>query len=232
MACARDPNDPGGEDAFETPKTPRMVLRDDEAGEELTPDTEQNVAEETDSVFRNFVYHMINNHRSDQDADDTPSLPELTAFNDPPFAPAAQVGRQLALIGDDINNRYEPQFNHMIYMLNLTPDTAYEAFAGVARKFFRDGVINWGRVITLLCFGYRMAVSVIQSGIRGFFAKIVGYVCKFIMAEKIAKWIADQGGWRAALRYIPESVGWPTIGAICGLASVAVIAAFFISRKH
>lgn len=62
-------------------------------------------------------------------------------------------------------------------------------------RLFRDGVIHWGRVITLLCFGYRMAVNVIQSGIRGFFAKIVGYVCKFIMTEKIAKWIADQGGW-------------------------------------
>lgn len=48
--------------------------------------------------------------------------------------PAAQIGRQLAVIGDDINDRYAPQFNRMIRMLNITPDTAYEAFAGVARK--------------------------------------------------------------------------------------------------
>ena len=50
------------------------------------------------------------------------------------FSPAAQIGRQLAMIGDDINDRYAPQFNSMIRMLQLTPDTAYEAFAGVARK--------------------------------------------------------------------------------------------------
>ena len=49
-------------------------------------------------------------------------------------SPAAQIGRQLAMIGDDINDRYAPQFNSMIRMLQLTPDTAYEAFAGVARK--------------------------------------------------------------------------------------------------
>ena len=44
------------------------------------------------------------------------------------------MGRQLAMIGDDINERYTPQFNNMIKMLQITPDTAYEAFAGVARK--------------------------------------------------------------------------------------------------
>lgn len=40
-----------------------------------------------------------------------------------------------------------------------------------------------------------MAVTVIQRGIRGFFSHIVGFVVKFILTEKIAKWIADQGGW-------------------------------------
>ena len=50
------------------------------------------------------------------------------------YSPAARIGRQLAMIGDDINDRYSPQFNQMIRTLNITPDTAYEAFAGVARK--------------------------------------------------------------------------------------------------
>lgn len=49
--------------------------------------------------------------------------------------------------------------------------------------------------MTLLCFGYRMAVTVIQRGIRGFFSQIVGFVCRFVFSERIARWIADQGGW-------------------------------------
>ena len=52
--------------------------------------------------------------------------------------PTWQVGRQLAMIGDDINDRYQPQFNQMISMLALTPDTAYEAFAGVVRKYVQS----------------------------------------------------------------------------------------------
>ncbi|KAK2188738.1 hypothetical protein NP493_123g00001 [Ridgeia piscesae] len=146
-------------------------------------------------------------------------------------SPAARIGRQLAMIGDDINDRYSPQFNQMIRTLNITPDTAYEAFAGVARKLFRDGNINWGRIITLLCFGYRMAVTVIQRGIRGFFSNIVGFVVKFIMTEKIAKWIAEQGGWRAVLLYVPETVGWPTICMILSIAAISIMSALFFSRK-
>ena len=48
---------------------------------------------------------------------------------------AAMIGRQLAVVGDDINSRYTTEFSQMIRMLHLTPETAYEAFAGVARKY-------------------------------------------------------------------------------------------------
>jgi len=53
------------------------------------------------------------------------------------YRSAALIGRQLAVVGDDINNRYAPEFSQMIRMLHLTPETAYEAFAGVARKYVR-----------------------------------------------------------------------------------------------
>lgn len=56
-------------------------------------------------------------------------------FNAPLFSSqASQVGRQLARIGDDINRRYADEFNDMINQLSITEDTAYEVFAGVARK--------------------------------------------------------------------------------------------------
>ena len=47
-----------------------------------------------------------------------------------------------------------------------------------------------------------MAVTVIQRGIRGFFSEIVGFVVRFVLSERIARWIADQGGW------VSESVSW------------------------
>ena len=50
------------------------------------------------------------------------------------FSPAARVGRQLAKIGDDINLRYQPEFDQMINQLDMSQSTAYDVFAGVAKK--------------------------------------------------------------------------------------------------
>lgn len=84
MACP-GPNDPG--DPFTPPKTPRMVLKDDAQSEQLTPDTEDNVGEQTDAVFRNFVYHMttMRSSRGAGDSQDSGDMPELTAFADQPY---------------------------------------------------------------------------------------------------------------------------------------------------
>jgi len=60
-------------------------------------------------------------------------------------------------------------------------------------------------VLTLLCFGYRIAVTVIQRGIRGFFTNVVGFVVHFIFTENIAKWIAEQGGWVCSFYSLPSS---------------------------
>jgi len=93
-----DPDDP-----FDPPKTPLMVLRDNPGGEdELSPDTENNVVEQTDGIFRNFVFYMQTLGRrgwmgrgwassdsdgADGDGVDVPlNLPELTAFVDQPLS--------------------------------------------------------------------------------------------------------------------------------------------------
>lgn len=78
-----DPNDQNN-----LPKTPMMVLKDDEIASELRPDTVENVVRQTDDIFRTFVHWMYTLYRTRQghDADDTPSLPEITAFNENPLA--------------------------------------------------------------------------------------------------------------------------------------------------
>ena len=62
-------------------------------------------------------------------------------------------------------------------------------------RLFREGGIHWGRIVTLLCYGYRLAITYLRRGIYGFFANIISWVVKFVVSERIAQWIADQGGW-------------------------------------
>lgn len=50
-------------------------------------------------------------------------------------------------------------------------------------------------MIALLGFGYRMAIYVYQHGIPGFLCRIARYVAEFMLRNRIAQWIAQQGGW-------------------------------------
>ena len=71
-----------------------------------------------------------------------------------------------------------------------------------------SGGVNWGRILTLFSFGYRIAVRVLQLGERiADFAQtlknVVSNVVTFIRdtSEGIARWIASQGGWVSFLEY-------------------------------
>lgn len=67
------------------------------------------------------------------------------------------------------------------------------------------GGINWGRILTLFSFGYRIAVRVLHlEGIVDFahtLKNVVSNVVTFIRdtTEGIARWIASQGGWVSLL---------------------------------
>jgi hypothetical protein len=45
-----------------------------------------------------------------------------------------RVARQLAIIADDVDARYSQEFNKMVRQLHVDQNTAYEAFATVARQ--------------------------------------------------------------------------------------------------
>ncbi|XP_022105981.1 bcl-2 homologous antagonist/killer-like isoform X2 [Acanthaster planci] len=177
-----------------------------ETTERLSPDTEDNVVEQTESIVRNYMFIRYQTDLQSEESElaiATPRIPEFQCFTANPLSPTSQIGRRLAQIGDEINSQYECEFRDMISQLRITPATAYEAFARVARRLFTQG-INWGRIAALLSFGYQVAISV-KAGIGEFIGKIIGSIVQFICTERIAQWISQQGGWRAALSYQLES---------------------------
>ncbi|KAK7500098.1 hypothetical protein BaRGS_00008645 [Batillaria attramentaria] len=227
MASWNGSSDSDGEepvDGFLKPSSAQMQLVP-RPPEEIHPDSEENVKEETEGVFMNFVYQTYRSDNIQQSYDNMPVDPALVDFPSIPDTSAAEIGRQLARIGDVINERYKDTFIDIIDSLGIGPDTAYEAFAEVAKRIFADG-INWGRILTLLSFGYRIAIQVLKnhaSRFAEFLGRICKYVLTFLISEKITRWIADHGGWRAALAYIP-SVDTSTFVTILGLAAVSIIA--------
>ncbi|XP_026720307.1 bcl-2 homologous antagonist/killer isoform X2 [Athene cunicularia] len=177
---------------------PRAHGRQGSNGRRLSQELNSDqVAEETEEVFRSYAFYRYQQEREER-GEEMPMDPEIAEIQQELGSTGSLVGRRLAIIGDDINERYDAEFRYMLKSLQPTKENAYEYFTRIASSLFESG-INWGRVIALLGFGYRMAIHVYQHGIPGFLRRIARYVAEFMLRNRIAQWIAQQGGWVAAL---------------------------------
>ncbi|XP_032936222.1 bcl-2 homologous antagonist/killer [Catharus ustulatus] len=164
--------------------------------------SEGRVAEEAEEVFRSYAFYRYQQERAERGAELLPD-PEIEQIQQDLDSTSSEVGHRLAIIGDDICRRYEAEFRTMLESLQPTRDNAFENFTKIASSLFESG-INWGRVIALLAFGYRLAMHVWQCGLGGFLRRIARFLGEFMLHHRIARWIAQQGGWAAAIRRYNE----------------------------
>ncbi|XP_006025144.1 bcl-2 homologous antagonist/killer isoform X1 [Alligator sinensis] len=186
---------------------------------------EDQVAQQTEEVFRSYAFYRYQQER-EESTEEMPMDPEIAEIQQEPGSTSSLVGRRLAIIGDDINMRYDAEFRNMLKSLQPTKDNAYEYFIRIASSLFDSG-INWGRVIALLGFGYRMAIHVYQHGVTGFLRSIARYVADFVLRNRIARWIAQQGGWVAALDLDNVYLKYMMIVLIAVLLGQFVVRRFF-----
>ncbi|KAG7204803.1 hypothetical protein KM043_005209 [Ampulex compressa] len=90
-------------------------------------------------------------------------------------------------------NKHSILFASMVNRLNVVPDTAYEAFMGVADELFLHGV-TWARIVCLYAFMGRLALWARDRRMHALKKKLPLYVSRFI-GEKIAHFIKGYGGW-------------------------------------
>uniref|UniRef100_A0A7N9D034 BCL2 antagonist/killer 1 n=1 Tax=Macaca fascicularis TaxID=9541 RepID=A0A7N9D034_MACFA len=106
-----------------------------ECGEPALPSaSEEQVARDTEEVFRSYVFYR---HQQEQEAEGAaaPADPEMDTLPLQPSSTMGQVGRQLAIIGDDINRRYDSEFQTMLQHLQPTAENAYEYFTKIASRY-------------------------------------------------------------------------------------------------
>lgn len=213
MAEAPDPN----ESPFDFNRPP--LGNDISFDEEELETEEKQCAKETEKVFKSFFFTRLTSQidketegESDGDSDlNLSNIPsnvvrnirdEKTDFeneedNNPENQKVLELGRTLAVMGDEIQHKYHDDFSIMISKLNITQEFAFDSFRKIAKRLFDNG-INWGRIVSLFYFGYELAVSFIKqgaSGFRSFIHKILKYIVGFLFKEKIVEWIVAQGGW-------------------------------------
>ncbi|XP_014209925.1 bcl-2-like protein 2 [Copidosoma floridanum] len=122
-------------------------------------------------------------------------------------------------------NKHTILFTSMVNRLNVVPDTAYEAFMGVADELFYQGV-TWARIVCLYAFMGRLALWARDRRMHGLKQKLPMYVSRYI-SEEIAQFIKISGGWeQLCIEYpVAEEVGgavWRSLlmtGATLGLVA-------------
>ncbi|KAM6201865.1 bcl-2-related protein A1 [Rhynchocyon petersi] len=101
-------------------------------------------------------------------------------------------------------------------------DTARTIFNQVMEKEFEDGIINWGRIVTIFAFGGVLIKKLLKERIAldvDIYKEISYFVAEFIM-NNTADWIKQNGGWENGFvkKFEPRS-GWQNflgvIGTIC-----------------
>ncbi|XP_078320168.1 bcl-2 homologous antagonist/killer-like [Crassostrea virginica] len=191
-------------------------------------DTEEHVVDEAESVTRNFIYESYQLEMGAHiPSSITTLIPELRNVTLDPTSQASIVARKLALIGDKIHSQFRGQFEDIFNQLDVRDKMDYKVFENVTKKLFAKEP-NWGRVATLMYFAYFIIMRFAKEKAKilpQFLKDIVSHVVRFIK-EKLAGWIARQGGWRAALQYstsVSVKHGRVRIVVMSCLAIVAIV---------
>ena len=82
--------------------------------EKVDEDKKERFDHEISSVFRNFVFQAYKRETNESGAVGELSLPSLD-----PLTPSSEIGRQLAIIGDDMGERYEAEFERLVRDLQI-----------------------------------------------------------------------------------------------------------------
>lgn len=91
-------------------------------------------------------------------------------------------------------NKHSILFTSMVNRLNVVPDTAYEAFIGVADELFLNGEITWARIVCLYAFMGRLALWARDRRMYTLKNKLPLYISRYIGGD-IVYFIKGYGGW-------------------------------------
>lgn len=102
----------------------------------------------------------------------------ICIFLVPQYRQIQQIAQRLRIIGDELDaderiRRFglvffilEQTFEWIFFLFSMVEQvpihSPYETFSDVAKELFCDGIYNWGRIVTLFYFTYKLLLKVGQ----------------------------------------------------------------------
>ncbi|XP_005104447.1 apoptosis regulator BAX [Aplysia californica] len=178
--------------------------------------SEDDVTNQGRYLLNNFIYERMKN-------DGLENIPGMEQLQEPgtprgpPMEHVREIGRALRFIGDDLDK--DQTLQDAISM--VPPEAERATLLNVARNIFEDGVFNWGRVVALFYYAYKVCSKALDR--IPLVRAIINLIVDF-MREHVVKWIIERGGWEAIREYFGTSS--KQIGLIVGASAVAVFGVY------
>ncbi|XP_066095429.1 bcl-2-related protein A1 [Saccopteryx bilineata] len=144
-----------------------------------------------------------------------------------PGSPPSRTSRVLQDVAFSVQKEVEKNLKPCLDNFDVVSvDNARTIFNQVMEKEFEDGIINWGRIVTIFAFEGILLKKLLKEQIA---SDVDTYKISYFVAEFITKntgeWIRQNGGWENGFvkKFEPKS-GWLTFlevtGKICKMLSL------------
>ena len=136
------------------------------------------------AVIKDYVAYKLRSH----------------GFNIPGYdhepACLTEVCKTLRRVCQELETNNRDLFNGMCEQLNITPNTAYPTFQGIADEIFQTGK-NWGRIVAFICFGAQLAVYCAsrEEELGPLFVdNVVNWISRY-MNTNLDSWLTAHESW-------------------------------------
>lgn len=141
----------------------------------------QEQAEEAGEQQRSIIQHVCDADREQA---------RENGFSDESLTDIALTLRK---IGDDISRNTD-----LTNFIEKVPvDSTKDVFVKVCQQIFQDGDLNWGRVVALFYFAYRLIMRAVTRGMDSlpWVREMLQWAGDFLV-KHVSKWILSRGGWK------------------------------------
>ncbi|CAH6920895.1 induced myeloid leukemia cell differentiation protein Mcl-1 [Phodopus roborovskii] len=115
-----------------------------------------------------------------------------------PLGEAGPAGRRaletLRRVGDGVQRNHETAFQGMLRKMDIKNEDDVKSFSRVMVHVFKDGVTNWGRIVTLISFGAYVAKHLKSINQENCIEPLAESITDVLVRTK-RDWLVKQRGW-------------------------------------
>ncbi|KAK7804829.1 hypothetical protein U0070_001213 [Myodes glareolus] len=137
----------------------------------------------------------------------------------------------LRRVGDGVQRNHETAFQGMLRKLDIKNEDDVKYFSRVMVHVFKDGVTNWGRIVTLISFGAYVTKHLKRINQENCIEPLAESITDVLVRSK-RDWLVKQRGWDGFVEFFHVQDLEGSIGnvllAFAGVAGVGAGLAYLI----